>query len=144
MPATRLRIGSSNGRTVNLPPRFRIARIWTKLAWRTRCRAGSSCVRDVRTAMPEKILFVDDDPAILSAFLRLLRHETLSRDYLTLTPFVVDTAPGGPEALAAMRQRGPYAVIVSDLRMPGLDGVQLLEEARAVSPQSVRILLTGQ
>jgi len=56
----------------------------------------------------------------------------------------VDTAPGGAEALAAMRERGPYAVIVSDLRMPGMDGVQLLEEARAVSPQSVRILLTGQ
>jgi CheY-like chemotaxis protein len=94
--------------------------------------------------MPEKILFVDDDPAILSAFVRLLRHETLSRDYPSLTPFVIDTAPGGPEALAAMRQRGPYAVIVSDLRMPGMDGVQLLEEARTASPQSVRILLTGQ
>jgi CheY-like chemotaxis protein len=94
--------------------------------------------------MPEKILFVDDDPTILSAFLRLLRHETLIRDYPSLTPFVVDTAPGGPEALAVMRQRGPYAVIVSDLRMPGMDGVQLLEETRTVSPQSVRILLTGQ
>lgn len=94
--------------------------------------------------MPEKILFVDDDPSILSAFMRLLRHETLIRDYPSLTPFVVETAPGGRNALAAMRARGPHAVIVSDLRMPEMDGVQLLEEARTVSPSSVRILLTGQ
>ena len=94
--------------------------------------------------MPEKILFVDDDPSILSAFMRLLRHETLLRDYPSLTPFVVETAPGGRDALAAMRARGPHAVIVSDLRMPEMDGVQLLEEARTVSPSSVRILLTGQ
>ena len=94
--------------------------------------------------MPEKILFVDDDPSILSAFMRLLRHEALVRDYPSLTPFVVETAPGGRDALAAMRGRGPYAVIVSDLRMPEMDGVQLLEDARTVSPSSVRILLTGQ
>src|SRR4051794_9220409 len=119
----------SNAKTGNPRPPSRTVRIWMKLAWPMRCRAGSPCVRDVRTVMPEKILFVDDDPAILSAFVRLLRHDTLSRDYPSLAPFVVDTAPGGPEALAAMRQRGPYAVIVSDLRMPGMDGVQLLEDA---------------
>ena len=100
--------------------------------------------RRVMKTMPEKILFVDDDPSILSAFMRLLRHETLIRDYPSLTPFVVETAPGGRDALAAMRARGPHAVIVSDLRMPEMDGVQLLEEARTVSPSSVRILLTGQ
>jgi len=94
--------------------------------------------------MSEKILFVDDDPSVLSGFTRLLRHETLRRDYPSLPPFVVETAPGGREALDAIRERGPYAVIVSDLRMPGTDGVRLLEEARAVSPLSVRILLTGQ
>ena len=94
--------------------------------------------------MPEKILFVDDDPAILSAFMRMLRHETLSRDYPSLPPFVVETAPGGPEALAAMRAARTVAVIVSDLRMPGMDGVQLLEETRTVSPRACAILLTGQ
>ena len=93
---------------------------------------------------PEKLLFVDDDALTLSAFMRLLRHETLVRDHPSLPPFVIETAPGGREALAAMRAGGPYAVIVSDLRMPGMDGVQLLENARAVSPSSVRILLTGQ
>src|SRR4029079_17429941 len=100
--------------------------------------------RRVMKTMPEKIRFVDDDPSILSAFMRLLRHETLIRDYPSLTPFVVETAPGGRYALAAMRARAPYAVIVSDLRMPEMDGVQLLEDARTVSPSSVRILLTGQ
>jgi FixJ family two-component response regulator len=94
--------------------------------------------------MPEKILFVDDEPAILSAFTRLLRHDALKIEYPTLPEFVVETAPGGQTGLAAIRERGPYAVIVSDLRMPGMDGVRFLEESRAVAPASARIMLTGQ
>ena len=94
--------------------------------------------------MIEKILFVDDEPAILSAFTRMLRYEALTVQHPSLPEFVVETAPGGLSALAAIRERGPYAVIVSDLRMPGMDGVRFLEEARTVSPSSARIMLTGQ
>jgi CheY-like chemotaxis protein len=94
--------------------------------------------------MPEKILFVDDEPAILSTFTRLLRHDALKVEYPTLPEFVVETAPGGQSALAAIRERGPFAVVVSDLRMPGMDGVRFLEEARTAAPATARIMLTGQ
>ena len=94
--------------------------------------------------MAEKILFVDDEPAILSTFTRLLRHDALKTEYPSLPEFVVETAPGGQTGLAAIRERGPYAVIVSDLRMPGMDGVRFLEEARTAAPSSTRIMLTGQ
>ena len=94
--------------------------------------------------MPEKILFVDDEPAILSAFTRLLRYDSLKVEFPTIPEFIVETAPGGQTGLAAIRERGPYTVIVSDLRMPGMDGVRFLEETRAVAPASARIMLTGQ
>jgi CheY-like chemotaxis protein len=94
--------------------------------------------------MTEKILFVDDEPAILSTFTRLLRHEALKIEHPSLPEFIVETAPGGQTALAAIRERGPYAVIISDLRMPGMDGVRFLEETRTAAPASTRIMLTGQ
>jgi CheY-like chemotaxis protein len=85
--------------------------------------------------MSDKILFVDDEPAVLDGFRRLLHHE-----------FSVETAVGGGEALeriAAVRD-APFAVVVSDLRMPEMDGVQFLSRVRHVSPDTVRIALTGQ
>lgn len=82
--------------------------------------------------MEPKILLVDDDPNILSAYTRNLRKR-----------FQFDTAQGGAEALGAIRAKGPYAVILSDMRMPGMDGIQLLAEARTLAPDSVRIMLTG-
>ena len=94
--------------------------------------------------MPEKILFVDDEPAILSAFTRLLRYDSLKVEFPAIPEFIVETAPGGQTGLAAIRERGPYAVIVSDLRMPGMDGVRFLEETRAIAAASARIMLTGQ
>jgi response regulator RpfG family c-di-GMP phosphodiesterase len=82
--------------------------------------------------MNRRILFVDDDPNILSAFQRNLRklHD-------------VDTALGGDDALAHIRDHGPYAVIVADMTMPGMDGVALLEQVRVRSPETVRLMLTG-
>jgi CheY-like chemotaxis protein len=94
--------------------------------------------------MSEKVLLVDDEPAILSAFTRMLRYEPIKARRPAFPEFSVDTAAGGEAALAAIATRGPYAVIVSDLRMPGMDGVRLLEKARAAAPESVRIMLTGQ
>jgi ActR/RegA family two-component response regulator len=82
--------------------------------------------------MANKILFVDDEPSILSGFERMLHRE-----------FFVETAIGGEAGLIALRESGPYAVIVSDMRMPGMSGAQFLAQARIEAPDSVRMLLTG-
>lgn len=82
--------------------------------------------------MVEKILCVDDEPNILQAYQRSLRKD-----------FQIDTADGGERALELIGSSGPYAVIVSDMRMPGMDGVQFLASARALAPETVRIMLTG-
>ena len=79
-----------------------------------------------------KILLVDDDPNILSGYRR-----TLGRKYR------LETAGGGEAALEAIRAKGPFAVIVSDLRMPGMDGIELLARVREVSKDTVRVMLTG-
>jgi response regulator RpfG family c-di-GMP phosphodiesterase len=81
-----------------------------------------------------RILFVDDEPDLLAGMERSLRSEH----------FGVTTAPSGALALAAMRRAGPFAVIVSDLRMPEMDGVTLLRTARELFPDTVRVLFTGQ
>lgn len=82
--------------------------------------------------MTEKILCVDDEPNVLEAYQRALRKR-----------FDIDTAPGGDEALEAIAERGPYAVVVADMKMPGMNGVQLLARVREVAPDSVRMMLTG-
>lgn len=79
------------------------------------------------------ILFVDDEPSILS-----------SLSYLFKRNYNVLTAENGPEALKLFRtQEAPIHVIVSDQRMPEMLGVELLREVKAISPSTMRILLTG-
>jgi len=80
----------------------------------------------------QRILFVDDDPNLLAAFQRNLRKQ-----------FAFDTALGGEEALALVKSSGPYAVIVADMQMPGMDGVALLAKVCELSPDTVRMMLTG-
>ncbi len=82
--------------------------------------------------MTETILFVDDEPNVLAAFKRQLR-----------TLFTIETANNGSDALDTIAANEPFAVIVSDLRMPGMDGIQFFSQAKESSPDSVRILLTG-
>lgn len=82
--------------------------------------------------MRERILFVDDDRNILDGFRR-----TLSREFL------IETAVGPEEAIPLLEKIPPYAVVVSDLRMPGMDGMQLLSGVKLSSPHTVRIILTG-
>lgn len=82
--------------------------------------------------MTERILFVDDDSNILSAYQRQLRKE-----------FHIETAEGGELGLAAIDKGTQYAVIVADMKMPGMDGVQFLQKVRKRTPDSVRIMLTG-
>jgi response regulator RpfG family c-di-GMP phosphodiesterase len=78
------------------------------------------------------VLCVDDEPNILAALRRVLRH----------CGGRVLTAGGGVEALAIL-DGTPVVVVVSDMRMPGMDGVQFLEQVRLRWPDTVRILLTG-
>ncbi|CTP91888.1 response regulator [Xanthomonas translucens pv. arrhenatheri] len=83
-------------------------------------------------ALP-RILCVDDEPNLLAALERNLFGE-----------FDVVTADGGEAGLAAIAAGPPFAAIVSDMRMPGMDGAAFLAAARARAPDSVRLLLTGQ
>ena len=82
--------------------------------------------------MAEKILLVDDDSNILDGYRRSLSKE-----------FLMETALGGTQALALATDKGPYAVVISDMRMPGMDGIQLLSHIKAVSPDTIRVMLTG-
>ena len=82
--------------------------------------------------MKYKMLLVDDDKNLLAAYQRGLRKA-----------FETDVATSGAEALELIAERGPYCIVVSDYRMPGMDGIQFLSRVRAVTPDTVRILLTG-
>jgi response regulator RpfG family c-di-GMP phosphodiesterase len=83
--------------------------------------------------MQAKILFVDDEPNILAAFKRQLFNR-----------FDVDTAVGGEAGLSALTERGPYTVVVADMRMPGMDGIYFLACVRDMAPDTTRMMLTGQ
>jgi response regulator RpfG family c-di-GMP phosphodiesterase len=83
--------------------------------------------------MDEKILCVDDELNLLLSLQRQLRKQ-----------FHIDSALGPEKALEAIEHEAPYAVIVSDLQMPGMNGLELLARAKELSPDSVRIMLTGQ
>jgi len=82
--------------------------------------------------MGAKILIVDDEKPILDSLRR-----NLARRY------EIVTAEGVEEGLAALKSQGPFAVILSDLSMPGMDGVKFLARAKELSPGSVRMMLTG-
>ncbi len=82
--------------------------------------------------MDEKILFVDDDPNILHAIKRQLRKR-----------FPLETAVGPEEALTILKEKGPFAVIVSDMHMPGMNGIELLTKTKDLYPDMVRLMLTG-
>ncbi|HZR99600.1 MAG TPA: response regulator [Chloroflexota bacterium] len=82
----------------------------------------------------KRILFVDDEPQMLSGLQRLLRPQRHEWD--------MTFAAGGEQALVALAET-PCDVIVTDMRMPGMDGVTLLEQVKTQWPQMVRIVLSG-
>ena len=82
--------------------------------------------------MNRKVLCVDDEKNILEAYQRSLRKQ-----------FEIDTALGGEEALERISNHGPFAVIVSDMRMPGLDGIATLKELKKRNENLEVIILTG-
>ncbi len=79
-----------------------------------------------------RVLCVDDEPLVLEGLTLHLRRR-----------YSVHTATGGAEGLELARQDPTLGVIVSDMRMPGMDGAAFLREARAIAPDATRILLTG-
>ena len=78
------------------------------------------------------ILFVDDEPSILSSLKRLFRPKG----------YQIHLAEGGKAALERMEQVA-VDLVISDMRMPEMDGVQFLEQVRQRWPDTVRLLLTG-
>jgi HD-like signal output (HDOD) protein len=85
--------------------------------------------------MPKRILFVDDEPMVLQGLQRSLR--TMHREW------EMAFVNSGQEALDAIA-RQPFDVVVTDMRMPGMDGAELLDKVRMRSPQTLRMVLSGQ
>jgi HD-like signal output (HDOD) protein/CheY-like chemotaxis protein len=85
--------------------------------------------------MSRRILFVDDETMVLKGLERSLRGMRKEWE--------MEFVPGGPEALEAMA-RAPFDVVISDMRMPGMDGAQLLDLVKERFSQTVRIVLSGQ
>jgi serine phosphatase RsbU (regulator of sigma subunit) len=82
--------------------------------------------------MKDKVLLVDDDEMVLAGLKRQLRNQ-----------FSIDTALSGEAALKQVRENGPYAVIVSDFLMPGMNGVEFLSNVKKTDPTTIRMMLTG-
>ena len=82
--------------------------------------------------MAEKVLLVDDEEHVLHGYHRVLHRQ-----------FHLEMAQGGLQALQAIEGHGPFAVIVADQRMPGMTGLDLLQEAARLTPDTTRIMLTG-
>ncbi|MEQ9409499.1 MAG: response regulator [Fuerstiella sp.] len=80
-------------------------------------------------------MFVDDEPQVLKGITRMLDCADVMWD--------VETATSGPEALEVL-QKEPVDVLVVDMKMPGMDGAELLAEVSQRYPQTVRIILSGQ
>ncbi|HLE97166.1 MAG TPA: response regulator [Candidatus Thermoplasmatota archaeon] len=85
--------------------------------------------------MRPRVLLVDDEPAILEALSLALGRPTADAPEIE----TVTSAKDALDRLAA----GAFAMVIADYRMPGMDGVELLEKVRADYPQTVRGLLTG-
>ncbi len=82
--------------------------------------------------MDKRILFVDDEINILEGYRRQLKRL-----------FEIEIAQSGEQGLETLARSGPYAVIVSDFRMPGMNGIEFLARVREAAPDTVRMMLTG-
>jgi len=83
------------------------------------------------TTLP-RVLCVDDEPKVLDGLRRNLRRE-----------FQLVTAHSGAAGLAAVEKEEPFSVVVSDLRMPEMNGIEFLSRIREADPDTSRVLLTG-
>lgn len=80
-----------------------------------------------------KIVFVDDEVNVLNAMKRIFRQEN----------YQLFTAASGPEALELIDRENPVHVVISDHRMPGMTGADLLKKVKEKYPHTIRIMLTG-
>jgi len=78
------------------------------------------------------VLWVDDESSLIESMKRQLRND-----------FAITAAYSGDEGLKVVAANPPFAIIVSDQRMPGMDGIEFLSLVKDISPDSVRIMLTG-
>jgi response regulator RpfG family c-di-GMP phosphodiesterase len=83
-------------------------------------------------SMKERILFVDDDPNVLEAYQRKLQQALHVR-----------TAEGPHAGLRELKEKGPFAVVIADMNMPLMNGVEFLAQVREMAPNTVRMMLTG-
>jgi DNA-binding NtrC family response regulator len=89
-------------------------------------------VRSEGGAVTEQILFVDDEKSVLDGIERLLHGE-----------FNINKALDATQGLASIQLFGPYAIVVSDMRIPGINGARFLARVHQLSPNTVTMLLTG-
>ena len=82
--------------------------------------------------MSTKILCVDDEENVLTGLQRTLRKQ-----------FPIDIAVGGAAGLQRLERDGPYAVVMADMQMPEMNGIEFLKKAQAAAPDTVRLMLTG-
>lgn len=80
----------------------------------------------------EKVLVVDDDPQILQSYKK--QFSNVVEIYTAEEPWL---------ALEVLKRSGPFAVLVSDFKLPGMNGLELIAEAQKIAPDMVSILLTG-
>ena len=81
---------------------------------------------------PKRVLFVDDEPNVLAGLKRQLRSK-----------YSIYTAESGAEGLKQIQENGPFPVVVSDMRMPNMNGAEFLTKVKQLTPNTMRILLTG-
>jgi response regulator RpfG family c-di-GMP phosphodiesterase len=81
----------------------------------------------------QRVLFVDDEPNVLEGIQRTLRKQV-----------ELQTASSGAEALRLIAENGPFALVISDMRMPAMNGAQFLAKVREQEPDTVRMILSGQ
>lgn len=79
-----------------------------------------------------RVLLVDDEANILNGYKRIFRQQ-----------FTVLTASGGVEALQILKSEEDIPVIITDMRMPEMDGLELLKRVKVEYPEMIRIMLTG-
>ena len=85
-------------------------------------------------AQKHRILLVDDEPAITKSLYRLFRKDG----------YIIDICDGGEAGLKILSEATePFSLIISDQRMPGMNGSQFLEKAAVIAPDAIRFLLTG-
>jgi len=85
------------------------------------------------SSFSHKILFVDDEVLLMEGIKRQLRKD-----------FEITVAEGGEAALQILAQEGPFAVVISDYNMPGMDGITFLNEVYQRFPQTILVMLTGR